>query len=678
MLTVPSFAISSGGQEALDFTSRTPEEHGEGWDWDPGTSTLTLSGLGLYVSGVKPRAQPGALILPAGSTIALTEGSENSIVLDFSSGDADNAYGIYCNGPLTITGAGRLSVEIADTNASHSCGISALGDITIQGGAEVSAAIGNVQMVTGVFMSGVDTLGRLIVCGASLAADCSAVENTAESFGICADFGVRLEEATVMAFGGIASESSIGISSDDDIIVSGGKLIAAGAPAEGVSAGICCYGDIVEISTDAAVFAYGGSGPVSSGLDASEGLVSISGGSTRAVFFGGAEPENVLMTRSADCSTLVGGLCASSVRISGGTVLAGAASGSGGAILSGGEVCISGGQVTTISNGMNDLFSVAGPGGGLCPGAITVSGGSFNASVAQYASDTLNFEVSRGDGRFAYFETAEEALEYAGDTDGVVIRGVGASAGLRSCSVSISSDGETVDFTRVQPEGFTVTLPAAPSRSGYIFLGWCGGGVTYGAGEVVTVEGDVDFVPIWGSLPILVEPEPEPEHSGPEAVFADVSEADWFFEAVEYVSSAGLMRGVAPGQFAPDSELSRAMFWTSLARAEGVDTDAGALWYSSSQEWAAASGISDCTEPEADITREQLVTMLYRLCGEPVASAALDAAPDSGAVSAWAREAMAWALELGLIEGDETGAVRPADTATRAETAAILMRLAQR
>lgn len=80
------------------------------------------------------------------------------------------------------------------------------------------------------------------------------------------------------------------------------------------------------------------------------------------------------------------------------------------------------------------------------------------------AADTLNFEVSRGGGRFAYFETAEEALEYAGDADGVVIRGVGASAGLRSCSVSISSDGETVDFTRVLPEGFTVTLPARPDE----------------------------------------------------------------------------------------------------------------------------------------------------------------------------------------------------------------------
>lgn len=674
MLTVPSFAVSFDSRETLDFTSRARAEHGEGWDWDPGTRTLTLSGLGLYVSGVKPRVEPGALILPGGSTIALSEGSENSIVFDISSCMTDNAYGIYCNGQLTITGAGRLSVEVTGTNTQNSCGVYAIGDITIQGGAEVSASAGDVQEVNGLQSSGVISLGGLSVCEAALTAVSLSGENAAESCGISSGWNVNLENAAVVAYGGTASEASFGINSVYGMVISGGKLISTGAESGSVSAGVCCGGG-AEISAGADVYVYGDSAAVSSGLDASEGLVSISGDSTRALFFGGAEPENVLMTRSADCSTLVGGLCAGSLSISGGMVLAGSASGSGGAILSSGEVCISGGQVTTISGGEDSLFSVAEPNGGLCPGAITVSGGSFNASVAQYAADTLNFEVSRGDGRFAYFETADEALEYAGDADGVVIRGVGASAGLRSCSVSISSDGETVDFTRVLPEGFTVTLPAAPSRSGYIFLGWCGGGVTYGAGEVVTVGGDVDFVPIWGSLPTLVEP--EPEHSGPEAVFADVSEADWFFEAVEYVSSAGLMRGVAPGQFAPDSELSRAMFWTSLARAEGVDTDAGALWYSSSQEWAAASGISDCTEPEASITREQLVTMLYRLCGEPRDSAALDAAPDSGAVSSWARGAMAWALELGLIEGDETGAIRPADTATRAEAAAILMRLAQ-
>lgn len=110
-----------------------------------------------------------------------------------------------------------------------------------------------------------------------------------------------------------------------------------------------------------------------------------------------------------------------------------------------------------------------------------------------------------------------------------------------------------------------------------------------------------------------MEPEPEPEQSEPAAVFADVSEGDWFFEAVEYVSSAGLMQGVAPGQFAPDVGLSRAMFWTVLARAEGVDTDARSALVLLRSGMAADCGISDCTEPEASITREQLVRC-YTAC----------------------------------------------------------------
>ena len=205
MLTVPSFAIRSGGQEALDFTSRTPEEHGEGWDWDPGTRTLTLSGLGLYVSGVKPRVEPGALILPGGSTIALSEGSENSIVFDISSCTTDNAYGIYCNGQLTITGAGRLSVEVAGTNTQNSYGVYAIGDITIQGGAEVSASAGDVQEVNGLQSSGVISLGSLSVCEAALTAVSLSGENAAESCGISSGWNVNLENAAVVAYGGTAS-----------------------------------------------------------------------------------------------------------------------------------------------------------------------------------------------------------------------------------------------------------------------------------------------------------------------------------------------------------------------------------------------------------------------------------------------------------------------------------------
>ena len=99
----------------------------------------------------------------------------------------------------------------------------------------------------------------------------------------------------------------------------------------------------------------------------------------------------------------------------------------------------------------------------------------------------------------------------------------------------------------------------------------------------------------------------------------------------------------------------------------------GSSWYAAAQEWAAAKGVSDGEQPGGAITREQLVTMLYRLAGEPETTGELTA-PDAASVSSWAKTAMIWAMENGFIEGDETGAVNPGATATRAQAAALLAR----
>ena len=99
----------------------------------------------------------------------------------------------------------------------------------------------------------------------------------------------------------------------------------------------------------------------------------------------------------------------------------------------------------------------------------------------------------------------------------------------------------------------------------------------------------------------------------------------------------------------------------------------GSSWYAAAHSCAAAKGVSDGEQPGGAITREQLVTMLYRLAGEPETTGELTA-PDAASVSSWAKAAMIWAMENGLIEGDETGAVNPGATATRAQAAAIMMR----
>ena len=155
--------------------------------------------------------------------------------------------------------------------------------------------------------------------------------------------------------------------------------------------------------------------------------------------------------------------------------------------------------------------------------------------------------------------------------------------------------------------------------------------------------------------------------------FTDVAPGAWYYDAVAYVSENGLMNGVDTGIFDPDGSLTRAMVWTTLARIEGADTEGGETWYAKARDWAMEAGISDGTDAMGAITREQLVTMLWRSRGEPGVDFLLTAR-DADSISSWAYEAMRWAVSEGIIEGDENGFISPAATATRAQAAAIIMR----
>ena len=233
-----------------------------------------------------------------------------------------------------------------------------------------------------------------------------------------------------------------------------------------------------------------------------------------------------------------------------------------------------------------------------------------------------------------------------------------------SCVVTV--DGE-VHY--VHP-GESFTLPDAPSKAGYIFLGWRSGDTTYRAEEEVDITSNMSFTAVWGNLPDIDPEEPEAE---PELPFYDVAKGDWFYDAVKYVYYADLMDGVEEHIFAPNDTLTRAMVWTIIARAEGVDTDGGATWYAKAQEWVVAKGISDGENPSAAITRQELVTMLWRLSGEPVVNYTLTS-PDAYAISGWAYEAMRWAVSEGIIEGDDLGNLNPPANSTRAHAAAFMQR----
>ena len=177
--------------------------------------------------------------------------------------------------------------------------------------------------------------------------------------------------------------------------------------------------------------------------------------------------------------------------------------------------------------------------------------------------------------------------------------------------------------------------------------------------------------------------------------FTDVSETDWFHDAVRYAYENGLMGGVGDNLFAPNNPTTRAQLVTILYRLEGEPEVSGQsgftdvepdTWYTDAVTWAAEEGVVNgvsATEfaPGNNITREQLATILFRYAeakGYDVsAQADLSGFPDAGDILPYAQEAMAWAVAEGLLQGFEDGTLRPQGNATRAQIATILMRFCQ-
>ena len=180
--------------------------------------------------------------------------------------------------------------------------------------------------------------------------------------------------------------------------------------------------------------------------------------------------------------------------------------------------------------------------------------------------------------------------------------------------------------------------------------------------------------------------------SGGALPFADVTEGAWYYDAVSYVCANGLMDGVSASEFAPEANMTRAMLVTILWRLEGepvvnylmpfADVDGGA-WYAEAVRWAASEGIVEGVSasefaPDAEITREQLAAILWRYAGEPATAANLAAYTDAESVSEWATDAMLWATQNGIITGTTAATLAPQGAATRAQCAAMLMRFAER
>lgn len=261
--------------------------------------------------------------------------------------------------------------------------------------------------------------------------------------------------------------------------------------------------------------------------------------------------------------------------------------------------------------------------------------------------------------------------------------GSGSSGGSASTTYTLTfeTNGGSAISKVTKNKGTTIDLAQyAPTKSGATFEGWY---ADKGLAKKITsvkLDANTTVYAKWTEAPVSGLP------------FGDVKTADWFYNDVKYVYEKGMMAGTAADVFAPNATTTRAMIVTILYRLEGspavtgtsafVDVPVG-QWYTDAVNWAAANQIVKGTSattfaPNDSITREQMAAILYRYAqykGYDVTKKAdLSGYSDNGQVSAYAKDALAWANAAKLINGVTNTTLAPQGNATRAQVSAILHR----
>ena len=278
---------------------------------------------------------------------------------------------------------------------------------------------------------------------------------------------------------------------------------------------------------------------------------------------------------------------------------------------------------------------------------------------------------------------------------------------VKTWNITYVTDGGTINgaYPTTYTEGTVTVLPTDVTKPGYTFLGWFTaytGGVQVKQIEA-TETGDKTFYARWQKTvlpPPPVTPGTPVTPARPAAPvglpFADVSGSDWFYNDVRYVYEKGIMDGTGADRFSPNAPLTRAMIVTILYRMAGSPSVSGSSdftdvaagkWFAKAVAWAAANGIvngygDSLFGPNDPVTREQLAAILYRYAVYGGMTAVtleenLGSFADTAQLSAYAIQAMNWAVGQGLINGSGSNLV-PKAQATRAQVAAIIHRYLER
>ena len=278
---------------------------------------------------------------------------------------------------------------------------------------------------------------------------------------------------------------------------------------------------------------------------------------------------------------------------------------------------------------------------------------------------------------------------------------------VETWSITYVTDGGTIngEYPTTYTKGTVTVLPTDVTKPGYTFLGWFTaytGGVQVKQIEA-TETGDKTFYARWQKTvlpPPPITPGTPVTPARPAAPvglpFADVSGSDWFYNDVRYVYEKGIMDGTGADRFSPNAPLTRAMIVTILYRMAGSPSVSGSSdftdvaagkWFAKAVAWAAANGIvngygDSLFGPNDPVTREQLAAILYRYAVYGGMTAVtleenLGSFADTAQLSAYAIQAMNWAVGQGLINGSGSNLV-PKAQATRAQVAAIIHRYLER
>ena len=711
-----SYGICAGGAVTINDGSVTATS-GEAGGVSYGIYTANNS-TSITVNGGTVTAMSGEAEGDSCGIFAEHQNNECSVTINggtvtATAGDAVGSgwysCGIRVEGPITING-GTVNAT-GKTSYTKSYGIFARKVVTIKGGTVTATAGGN-DARSGSQSIGIFTdLGDVIISGG----DVTGIGSTGNlSCGITTNTKLEIKGATVKAEGGTAStQFSCGLYATETCSIEDSTVTTTGGSA-GTGGS---YGILVESTGTAADVTINGNSVVRANMTGEEGVdgKTISGKTIKqensivfengeGTVYGTVTLHEDLTVAADESLTIPQG---ATLNIPEGTTLTNRGTmTNNGTIDNQGTLTIEpGGNLAGDVTGNQAIYKVTG---------VTLNRSNLSLTAGGTAWLRAAVQPDNAANKMVTWSTSDASI--ATVTDGVVTAvapgtatitataadGSGASA---SCTVTVSSylppanpnyritveatQGGTVtaDPTAAKA-GATVTLTPVPDR------GYQVGSVAvtdrFGNAVAVTeqADGTYTFTMPNGQVTVTVTFAETP------LPFTDVTEGDWFYDAVRYAYETGLMDGVGDSLFAPNSETTRAQLVTILYRLAGQPAVSGDLiftdvevgtWYTDAVAWAAENGIVNGTTdttfaPGEDITREQLVTVLYRYAeskGYDVsASADLSGYPDAGQVQDYAQPAMAWAVAEGIVEGMD-GNLNPTGDATRAQIATILMRFCE-